>query len=516
MVNMSSSYGGVQIACPNCRQPMSVQLEQAVDGGRDPNAKARLISGRLNLFTCPACGFQSRLAAPLLYHDQGKELLILYVPMELGLPKEEQERMIGSMTQAVVNSIPQEQRKGYLFTPKQALTMQGMIEMVLEKDGVSKEMLDARRQKARLIESFLQADPEQWEQMATENDALLDREFFEVITASADAAVANGRRDVAEHLLGLREALLDATTVGRELLAASEQQEVAIQEVAKALNTLGDQVTMEKVVDLALEFGAQGEDRLQALVGLARPVLNYEFFSALSKRLEGATKDEAAHIEAVRDRLLELTQVIDQTSQQAVEGAVNALREIITAHDIDAAIDERLNVIDDMFMQVLSTNIQHAESRNDTAVVSRLKYIFDRVMALLAQSAPPAVQFINEVLQMPTAQLRQQEMALRAGEFGPDLLTWFDTLLESVEVQAADSAMGEMLVELREVAARALQLDSQQGSDRATPAPTNTVKFEPRPAPPAPPPAPKADGRQGDTSSSGIVLPFSARKRKGD
>jgi predicted RNA-binding Zn-ribbon protein involved in translation (DUF1610 family) len=513
-----SSQGGVQIACPNCRQPMNVNVEQVVDATRDPSAKARLLSGRLNVFQCPNCGFQSRLATPLMYHDQSKDLLMLYVPMELGLPKQEQERLVGSMTQAIINGIPQEQRKGYLFTPKQALTLQGLIETVLENDGITKEMLDARKQKVKLIETLLQSDPEQWPQLATDNDAMLDREFFEVLTASAESAIANGRRDVAEQLLGLRDQLLQNSTVGKELMAAATEQEAAIQQVAQRLNALGAKATLDDVVNLTIELGKEDEQNLQVLVGLARPALNYRFFEALTQRVEAATDpDEAAKIAAIRDRLTELTSMIDQANQQVVDQAVTTLREIITAPDLDVAIEQHLDLIDDVFLQVLQANIEHSEKNKDNATASRLHAIQDRVMGLMNQTAPPAIQFIQDVLQMPTFEMQKQEMALRASEFGEELILWFDTLIDNITEQNGDPMMQQTLTELRGIAAKALSLESGEAAPAA-----NVVNFESRSAPsqpaePTPPPAPAPSAppaNTGDTSASGIVLPFSARKRK--
>src|SRR5579871_2726294 len=107
---------GTQINCPNCRQPFTAILEQIIDAGRDPQAKARLLSGRTNLVVCPHCGYQTMLSTPLVYHDANKQLLILHIPMELNLPQREQDKLIGNLSNAVINSLPQDQRKGYLFT----------------------------------------------------------------------------------------------------------------------------------------------------------------------------------------------------------------------------------------------------------------------------------------------------------------------------------------------------------------------------------------------------------------
>src|SRR5476651_2720272 len=189
-----------QITCPNCRRPFSAILEQVIDAGRDPQAKARLLSGRTNLVTCPNCSYQSMVSTPMVYHDASKSLLLIYIPMELSLPKTEQERLVGSLTNAIINSLPQDQRRGYLFTPKMALTMQGLIEMVLEGDGITKEMIEAQRVKMRLVETFLQVDPEQIPALVKEHDDKLDNEFFSMMTAVAENAVVSGRRDVAEQI----------------------------------------------------------------------------------------------------------------------------------------------------------------------------------------------------------------------------------------------------------------------------------------------------------------------------
>src|SRR5260221_4391873 len=161
---------GTQLTCPNCRQPFSAQLEQVIDVGRDPQAKARLLARRINLVTCSHCGYQTMLGTPLVYHDAAKELLLIYIPMELNLPRQEQERLIGSMTNAIINSLPQEQRKGYLLTPKMMLSMQGMVETSVEGDGITKEFLEQQRAKMGLVETFLQRDPDGLPHMVKHHD----------------------------------------------------------------------------------------------------------------------------------------------------------------------------------------------------------------------------------------------------------------------------------------------------------------------------------------------------------
>src|SRR5690606_10637263 len=120
----------------------------------------RLLSGRTNTVLCPSCGVTSTVAAPLLYHDSAKELLISFVPMELGLPKEQQEKVMGDLMRQLTAQIPKDSFKGYLFQPRQALTMQGLVEQILQADGVTPEMMEQQRARVRLVETLLQASPD--------------------------------------------------------------------------------------------------------------------------------------------------------------------------------------------------------------------------------------------------------------------------------------------------------------------------------------------------------------------
>lgn len=474
-----------QIRCPNCGQPFAAAIEQIIDGGRDPQAKARFLAGRTNVVTCPNCRFEFKLAAPLLYHDASKELLAVHMPMELGLPQMEQDRVIGAMTKAIVNSLPQEQRKGYLLIPKTALTLNGMMEMVLEADGVTREMIELRREKLRLAETFLQSDPAQWPDLARQNDDKLDEEFFAMLAASADAAAMNGRDDVAAHILELRERLLEFSTVGQELLAEARQQIAAIEAVRGDLESLGEGATQADVADLALRY-ADDDEKLQALVGLARPVLDYQFFMVLSEKLgalQGETKDRAA---AARDKLVEYTRQVDVQTESVVQQAAQTLQDILESQDIDTAIQERLPVIDDTFLAVLSGNIQHAEQSGNLVASARLKQVFERVMALLQENAPPPIRFVNELLRLQDdAQVREQ-LQQRAAEFGPELLQLMDVLLQELETRGS-TPTAERLRNIRRIAEQVLA-NPQQASSAPAPGP--------------------------DEPKSGIILPFARKGRK--
>ncbi|GAB4553803.1 MAG: CpXC domain-containing protein [Anaerolineae bacterium] len=496
-----------QINCPNCRQPFNASIEQIVDGGRDPNSKARLLSGRLNAFRCPFCGYEFRVSTPIIYHDASKELLLVNVPMEMGLPEMEQQQLIGSLLNVLTRSIPQEQQKGYLLMPRPTLTVQGMIETILEKDGITKEMLEARRAKLALAEQFLQSDPNTWEALAAQNDAAMDEDFFAILTASAQAAMQSGRVDVAQSMLGVRDRLLSLSTKGRELMAEANKHESRIQDVANDLNAVGSSLTRESLLNLAIRYAESDEmDKIDVLVGLARPAMDYQFFALLTEHIEAASADDKTRLEALRTRLLQLSEAMDAEAQSVAQTAVNALQAILDSEDLDSAIAANAAAIDDTFLSVLSANIQNAERTGNQAAAARLREIMDKVMGLLQQSAPPSIQFINDLLTQPTFEAAKQLIRDEGAQYGEELIAVMEALISELSARGSRGAV-ERLLALREAAAEILGNSPAAptgGGIKLQPA-GNTIQF-PGAGQSAPPTSDKSGG-------SGIVLPFSARKK---
>ena len=95
-----------QINCPNCKSPIVADVTQLFDAAQDPSLKSRLLSGMANFVQCQVCGYQGALATPIVYHDPEKELLLTFVPAEIGLPRDEQEKLIGGLINQAVNRLP--------------------------------------------------------------------------------------------------------------------------------------------------------------------------------------------------------------------------------------------------------------------------------------------------------------------------------------------------------------------------------------------------------------------------
>lgn len=443
------------IACPNCRQPVNAVVESLIDAGQDPEAKIRLLTGRTNTVQCPNCGVTSTLATPLLYHDPEKQLLISFMPMESNLPKDQQERVMGDLMRELTGSIPKEQVKGYLFQPRQALTMQGLVDQILQADGVTPEMMEAQRATVRLVESMLAATDETLPGLVQQNDAQINDQFFQAMSVMAQRALQENRPDVAQRLMEMQSQIAELSTFGQELIARRERQEEMIEAVADDLNALGANAQRSDIIDLAVKYASE-EDRLQALVGLVRPALDYTFFQELTVRIGQAPAAERDQLEALRTRLTELTAEADRQAQLALQDAVRLLQAIASSPDPMAVIAENLPLIDDAFMSVLTANIQEAERRGDVNSSGRLKQIYQAVVSVLQSQMQPELRFVNQLLSTDSDEEARKLVIEQADQFGDGLLDVMDAVGQ-VLAQRGEVEMIQKLAFLREAASQHFQ-----------------------------------------------------------
>jgi hypothetical protein len=393
------------IQCAQCGQPVRVTVNSLIDASQDPQAKIALLSGRLNVAVCPNCGAPNTVLTPLMYHDPSKELLVSYVPMELGLPKNTQEKMIGDLMRELTSQLPQGSFKAYLLQPRQALTMQGLIDQVLQADGVTPEMMEAQRARVRLVEQFLQAQENELPELVRQYDSQIDAQFIQTMTLIAQQLLQEGRQGVAQHVIETQGMVAQLSSYGQELLEQGRVQEEIVREVADAVNALGQKAQRADFLNLAFQY-ADDDQRLQALVGLIRPAFDATFFQELTVEIGKAPADQRGRLETVRDKLLELTALI-----------------------------ENLPLVDYTFMQVLSANIQEATRRADLNASARLKDVYNRVVAILQENMPPELQFVNELLSAPSDDAARELVAQHAGEFGAGLLEAMDAVEEQIAAQ---------------------------------------------------------------------------------
>lgn len=438
-----------QISCPNCRQPVVAEVQQLFDLNEEPAAKERLLSGAVNYVRCPHCGYQGNLATPIVYHDPDQEMLLTHVPAELGLPQPEQEKTIGKLINQVMERLPQEKRKAYLLSPQATLTYQGMIERILEADGITKDMIEAQQNKLNLLQRLLEASDDVREAILQEDDELIDAEFFALLSRLIEGSMASGDEAGTRQLAGLQEKLLETTSYGQEIGGQVREMEAAVQSLQEA----GEGLTRETLLDLLLE--APGEGRVRALVSLARQGMDYQFFQTLTDRIEAASGEERENLTALREELLELTREVDAQMESRLAESRQLLNAILQSHNIAEATVQNLRSIDNLFIQTLNAELEKAEREQN---LERLRKLSQVVEVLNAASQPnEEIAFLQELIQLPDAAARQELLADRADEVTEEFVQVLTGLLN----QAQSSGNEELADVLRDLHRQALRLTMQ-------------------------------------------------------
>jgi hypothetical protein len=435
-----------QISCPNCGAPIQAQIQQLLDVARDPSAKGRLLSGSLNRAQCAVCGFDGTIATPLVYHDPAHELLLTFVPVEINMKKPDQERLIGQLINRVIDRLPAEERKGYLLQPKAVLTMQGLIERVLESEGISKEELEAQQAKLRLFEELLRLPEENLPAFVTEHDAELDAAFFQLVSLTLQAT-ADPRAQ--EAMSGRLQVLLNQSSFGKRLQA----QEAEIQAATESLRELSEgKLTRESLLQLFLD--APSDDRITALTNLTRPALDYEFFQQLSQKLDQVKGEEKKRLEAIRKQILEVTEEIDRIQQARASRSAALLKTLVEAEDVETAVQQAVPLIDELFLGTLEANIGAARERGEEALTKKLEQIENLIQDQITASLPPGIRLAQELLELDSDEARVKLLETRASEIDDNLL---GSLMQTSH-RLEDSGEQEGASELRSLYKAALKM----------------------------------------------------------
>ncbi len=417
----------ISVACPYCRTPVTADLYTIIDATQDPEIKRRFLAGRLNVASCPSCQRTFQIGGALMYHDGNKELLALFLPPEANISHQDRQRIIGDLTRRTMDSLPPEQRRAYLFQPKEFLTLNGMIEAILAADGVSPEMMREQQERVQLVNLLLRSATSEEALRATAQayDAQIDYDFFVTLATLAQQMASSGDQRAAAVYASLHDQLLDMTSFGQRMLA---QQAAA--------NSITEETTREELLEKVI---AATEDETVAYVTVGRPLIDYVFFQQLAARIEDAEKRHdkttAQHLTNVRARVLELTQEIDAANQAVMEEATGFLQELLEAPDPVAALQTQWDRVDNTFVEVLSLNLAAARQRGAKAVARTLESLMGAIEAEARAAAPPAIRLINDLMQAEYPAETRKLLGERRQEVTPEFLETLEALAQNLTEQ---------------------------------------------------------------------------------
>lgn len=438
----------IRTSCPRCKSPVAADVEQLFDMSVDPQAKNRLLSGTANVIHCPTCGYDGMLSTPVVYHDPEKELLLTYFPSEMGLPLNEQEKLIGPLLNQVMNRLPVEKRKAYLLRPQSMLTFQTMIEKILEGDGITREMLDEQQKKINLLQRLLSTPvADDRAMIIKQEEALIDETFFSMISRIIQSSLAQGDEQSARTIAMLQQELVTQTETGKKLLAnAQEAQEAQrqLQEASKA------GLTREKLLDLMI--ASPTDTRLATYVSLTRGGLDYQFFQILSERVDKAEGDEKQKLLDLRAKLLELTSEIDKQLQEEAKASRQLLDQVLAAEDVEAAVREVLPAINEYFLEALKTEQESARQKADLARLGKLGKVAKVIEE--ASAPPPEVELIEKLVEAADEPGRQKLLQENAALVTDEFVQALNSLVAQGDGDGNNPEMGAKLQEVYRSALR--------------------------------------------------------------
>ncbi len=440
------------IRCPFCQAPITVPIQRVIDAVDEPEMKTRLLTGRLNLFTCPNCRNTGSLAAPFIYHDASKELALIFLPLESGLNNVDQQRAIGQLTQTVMNAVPPEQRKAYLLQPQQFFTMQSLLDHVLQADGVTPEMIRAQQARLDLLQRLVETqDDAAFEAIVKQNDAQIDHAFLQLASAALISAQAENRPEEFSRLAALRGRLLDLSRVGQQIRAQAE-----------ALEAFMADPTRENLLEQLVQ--APDADTREALLAVGRSLLDYPFFQQLTGQIDaaraGGKSADVDRLAELRKEILAVRDKLDAEAQAAVERRAATLRELLLSENLEQATRSHAEALDDLFLGILSAEMQAAQQAGDNRAYERLRQVGSAALKVIQERQPPEVRFLNALLSAQYPDQTRTLLERNRQALAPEFIQW----LETVAVELREDGRGESAEQLAQVIAQARELVGARGT----------------------------------------------------
>lgn len=431
-----------QLTCPQCGTPYSAEVHQVVDSKHTPELKQQLLSGQLNVAICPNCGAGGQMATIVLFHDADHEFFMVHVPPELNLNTVQREQMIGKLAKQVMDDLPPEERRAYMFQPQIMLNWQTFMEKVLETEGVTPEMIARQKKQSELLQTLIKADKDVQDVLLAERADEIDETFFAMLQQFVDMVSQMQDNKQMVKITNLRARLMTETPAGQRM----EQQQMALHKLsreAKKQGGLSPAMMVEHII-------ANQEQRhvVDALVMAGQGALQYEFFSLLTAEIEKVKKagDQAAteRLTNLRTDLLQLYEGMQEQSKNMMQEAMNTLNTILAAPDKNQALGENAQKIDEAFMAVLVARMNEAEEKNDIPQFQALNEIHGLIYAQMERTLPPHVQLLNELVRSESPEEQVQLLNENEQFVSDELIQLIDQVMEQADGRGQEELNGRL------------------------------------------------------------------------
>lgn len=387
----------VSATCPQCSTQISSLVFPIQDYGANPGLLSMFLSGQMEHMMCPACKNGLALQSPVLVHLPQREFLGVVVP-DAANSQASPQTVIGQLASEFMARVPRQERKGYMLTPKQFMSVERLRDALWEFQGVTREMRRRQQAQMELLQRMLAVHEDQaaLQEVATAHTELLDRDF--TLRIAQMGLQASGEEEGAEALRTIASYLMQNTTVGKRIQA----QQARIQKLGRQMQQGMDMATQASV--LATEWSREdGSDVVLTLVQALPQRFGYEFLLELSTLIELET-DAAKRtpMEAMRTQIdaamKALMQQQAQLQQNIYQASVSLVSGALESEDPAALLRSQMPLLRGPFIPVLMNMISQAEKNRARDVVARLLQLRDLALEIQAQTMPDEDRFLFRLI----------------------------------------------------------------------------------------------------------------------
>jgi len=469
------------VACPVCGTRFQTPVEQILDVRVDPEVKNRMLSGAVNVAMCPSCGNGGPLNIPFIYHDPEKEVALLFLPFSAGSDEVERQKLAGQLTRQLMDSLPQEERKGYLFQPETFLTLENVVKRVLELEGVTDEDMERSQKQREFLDKFLSAIEEEWPELVNDNEDLLDENFFGLLQYTMQVIAVSGANggDFSKVEKGYTY-LVENTAIGQQLSKRTE-----------AVRMFADDPTQANLLEALI--AAPDEETVAVLVQSGMGLMDYSFFQQLVYRME-ATEDseEKAHLTQLRRQILEIRDEVMEAGEGIARERAQLLEKMLNTDDPLKMARSHLSELDDTFALVLRSELTAARNRGDKAGVEALQRVATILNQVTEENMPPEIVLARRLLMAPSEEQMQTILKNNQQLLEPA----FFQFLENIEATSREQGEAKTAEQLARIRALAQQYAPQ-------PEVATDEESSADPQPPTPPETPAEDETR---TPSGLII----------
>jgi hypothetical protein len=324
-----------------------------------------------------------------------------------------------------------------------------MIETILNKDGISSEMIKTQQDRVMLIEKLIRmTSADARLELIKQNEAAIDEQFFSLFSRIAQNAMQSGQESIARALIDLQKQLLEETAFGRQLKESVAELEAA----QKVLQDAGQSLTRETLLDFVLE--SQTDSRIRAYVSLVRGGMDYVFFQNLSDKIEKASGDEKVRLEGIREKLLGFVGDVDKQIEARFKQAQDFVESLLAQDDIEKVTQENIDNFTQDSVEVVNQLLRQASEKNDYARMGKLQKMVQVLQA--ASAPPPEIAFIEQLLQAPDEAAVDAMLVQNDAMVNQQFVDALSGLVAQMDSQGAENleakAMSEKLTEIYRVA----------------------------------------------------------------